>query len=188
MREPAALAAFLLLAPLLSGCSGGDDGGRAPLPPEWRGRDLREPGWANETLPSGWTVALEYDWSAGKRVTWDFVVLAPVFNRDPVRTAFVHFQLLRMDGGTPRPLVAQDADQGEGERTIVQSGVHQVDWMNEYSGPEPVVLAYKVPDGARVIRYPPGEGPGCLATTGRSSDPACLGWPSGLPPPPATRA
>lgn len=176
MRASTSMAAFLLLGPLLAGCSGGDDGGRVPLPPEWRGRDLREPGWANETLQPGWTLAFEYQWSAGKRVAWDWVVVAPVFETQPVRTAFAHFQLVRMDAGGARPLAAQDADQGDGERTIVQAGTHQLDWMNEWT--QPVTVAVKVPEGAMRIQYPPGQGPGCLTTSGgRAADAACLAWP-----------
>lgn len=169
------LAAFLLLvAPALAGCSGGD-GGREPLPAEWRGRDLRQPGWVNETLQAGETLALEYQWTSGKRVAWDWVVVAPVQSRDPVFTAYVHFQIVRMDGGDARPLVAHDAQEGEGERTIVQAGTHQIDWMNEWT--QPVTIALLAPDGARRIVYPPGQGPGCLTTQGRAAE-ACLAVPS----------
>lgn len=182
MRTPAPLAALLLLGPLLAGCSDGGDGGRTPLPPEWRGRDLREPGWSNQTLEGGWTVAFEYHWPAGKRVAWDWVVVAPVFETQPVRTVYAHFQLVRMEGSTARPIVAEDGDQGAGERTIVQTGTHQLDWMNEWT--EPVTIAVKVPEGAQRILYPPGEGPGCLVT-GRTTN-SCLAWPAGLPPPPTS--
>ena len=170
MRAPVVLALALLLGLAVAGCSGGD-GGQEPLPPEWLGRDLRKPGWANQTLEAGWTLGMEYTWAAGTRVTWDWVVLEPIF---------AHFQLVKMDApGGPRPLVANDAQEGVGERTVVESGVHQVDWMNEWD--RPITIAYKVPAGGTLHLYPPGQGPGCLFAT-RSAGSACLA--PGLPVPP----
>jgi hypothetical protein len=151
--------ALLAAALLMAGCS--DPAPREPLPDEWRGRDLRQPGWVNETLQPGWTLALEYQWSAGKRVDWDWVVTAPVQARDPVFTAFIHFQLVRFEAdGSPRAIVANDAQEGAGERTVTQGGRHQVDWMNEFN--RTITLAYQLPAGGTRILYPPGQGPGCL--------------------------
>lgn len=185
MRTLGFLAIALLAATALAGC-GGPGGGQEPLPPEWRGRDLREPGWVNETLQPGYTVAYEYEWSAGKRVDWDWVVVAPIQQRDPVFTAYVHFQLVRMDGETPKPLAAYDAQEGQGERTIVQSGTHQMDVLNEWT--QPVTVAVKFPAGAERIVYPPGQGPSCVYSPGSgmvspqtASSSACLR----LPVPPA---
>lgn len=162
MRLPATLAVGLLLGIALAGCSGGGGGSSEPLPPEWRGRDLRKPGWANVTVQPGWTVGVEYTWSTGTKVAWDWLVFEPVY---------VHFQLVRMDAqGGPRPLVANDAQEGQGERTLTEGGVHQVDWMDEWN--KPVTIAYKVPAGGQVKTYPPGQGPGCLYSPGRSD--ACL--------------
>ncbi len=150
--------ALLLLVPLLAGCSGGGDEGHEPLPAEWRGRDLRKPGWVNETVQPGWTLAMQYDWSGGTRVAWDWFVYEPIF---------AHFQLVRMQGSDPstaQPVAASDAQEGEGERTVVQSGTHQIDWMNEFS--QPITIAHKVPSGGTRIQYRPGQGPGCLFAPG----------------------
>jgi hypothetical protein len=149
--------AWLALALLVAGCS--DPPAKEPLPEEWRGRDLREPGWENETVPPGWTLAMEYDWPSGKRVEWDWIAIEPIF---------VHFQLVRFEAnGQARALVAHDAQQGEGQRTLAQGGRHQVDWMNEYS--EPVTIWHHVPSGGTRILYPPGQGPGCLFQTGAAA-------------------
>lgn len=144
---------------LLAGCSG-PTGGQEPLPAAWRGRDLNEPGWANATIEPGWTFGLEYQFQGGQKVAWDWVVIAPVQQEDPVFTAYVHFQLVRQEGTSWRALAAQDAQEGRNSRTIVQAGTHQIDWMNEWT--VPVIVAYKVPAGGVVREYAPGQGPGCL--------------------------
>ncbi len=173
MRTPFLLALALLVGPALAGCSGGGGGGRAPLPEEWLGHDLREPGWQNVTLQGGETVAFEAHWNAGARVKWEYVTTAP---QPP---PFLHFQLVRMecnDVGTARPLVSEDARDGTGERTVVQSGTHQLDWMNEWT--QPLTVAVKVPSGTTMILYAKGEGPGCLF--GSAAEAMCLRPP--LPP------
>ena len=178
MRTRALLATALLLAVTLAGCSGGD-GGRAPLPEAWRGRDLRKGGWANQTLEPGWTLGVEYTWSSGTQVSWDWFVHEAIF---------AHFQLVRMDApGGPRVVVSCDAQQAPcppaqsfpESRRIVDAGVHQIDVMNEYYGA--VTVAYTVPAGGTMRLYAPGEGPGCLYSPGRSS--ACLAPDLPLPAP-----
>jgi hypothetical protein len=183
VRILAPLAMSLLLVPLLAGCSGGDDGGQVPLPAEWLGHDLRKGTWVNETLQPYQTVAYQYDLSGGKHVAWEYVAVAP----QPA--PYLHFQLVRMDGDDPRtarPLVAEDRREGGGERTIVQSGTHQLDWMNEWD--QELTVAVNVPAGGKRIVYEDGEGPGCLfASAVQSSGTACLRDPLPvLPPPPST--
>lgn len=158
MRGVASLALVLLMA----GCS--TPPAQEPLPEEWRGRDLRQPGWVNETLQPGWTLALEYDWSSGTRVAWDWIVFEPIF---------VHFQILRDDPDGVEALVAHDAQEGKGERTIVPGGRHEIDWMNEF--PRPVTIAHHVPAGYAKVLYPPGQGPGCIFAPGAAAvADACL--------------
>lgn len=144
---------------LLAGCTSPATG-REPLPAEWRGRDLNESGWVNTTIQPGWTHGVEYQFAGGQKVAWDWVVIAPIQQQDPVFTAYVHFQLVRQEGSSWRALAAHDAQEGKDARTIVQAGTHQIDWMNEWT--EPVTVAYKVPPGGSVRNYQPGQGPGCL--------------------------
>lgn len=166
--------AAILVALLLAGCST-PSGGKEPLPEEWRGRDLREPGWTNVTLEPGWTYALQYQWPSGQKAAWDWVVLGPVLSRDPVWTPYIHFQLVRAQGSSWQAVVAHDAQEGKDSRTMAQAGTYQIDWMNEFT--QPIQLTYKAPTGGTVIQYPPGQGPGCLF----QATAACLS----LPPTPA---
>lgn len=176
MQTPALLAVALLGTALLAGCAGGGDGGTAPLPEEWLGHDLRKGDWVNETLQAGQTVAYEYQFNGGQRVAWEYVTVAP----QPA--PYLHFQLVRMDGGDPktaRPVTAEDRRDGGGERTIVQSGTHQLDWMNEWT--QPLTVAVKVPPGGTRILYESGQGPGCLFSPGldAAASAACLPSPLG---------
>ena len=133
-----ALAPLLLLSSLtLAGCTASDGGGSVPLPDEWRGRDLRKEGWTNVTIKPGWTYALEYQWSSGQRVSWDWFVFEPVF---------IHFQVVRQDAGQLRVLQAGDGQEQPdppGRLTVPQSGLHQLDLLNEYW--EPVTVAVRFP-------------------------------------------
>lgn len=152
MPRVAALA--LVVACLLAGCNA-PSGGSEPLPEAWRGRDLREPGWFNETVPAGWTLVLEYEWSSGTRIHWDWVSL---------EQKFIHFQVVRMqDGKAARPALHwMDALDDQGQATVVQGGTHQYGWVNEYW--QPIPLAIKVPPGYTERLHPPGQGPGCVQT------------------------
>jgi hypothetical protein len=137
----------LLLGAALAGCS---DAGQ-PLPPEWKGRDLRQPGWANATLQAGWTLGVEYVWSSGQPVQWDWLT-----EGKPV----LYFQVMRMENGQGQTLVGQHRDNSTGRITVPVGGQHEVLFRNE--GFAEAKLWYKLPEGGILRMYPPGQGPGCF--------------------------
>lgn len=143
-----AVLALLLGSVLVAGC--GEDADE-PLPPEWKGRDLREPGWSNVTLPKGWTMGLEYVWSSGYPVQWDWLTEGD---------AYVYFQVLRVEEGQSRTLVAQHRDNSTGRITIPVGGAHQVLFRNE--GFAQARLWHDMPEGGIQRIYKPGEEPGCF--------------------------
>lgn len=137
----------LALAILLAGCS---DAG-APLPPEWKGRDLREAGWTNTTLEPEWSLVLEYPLSSGSKLDWDWFTQG----ERPL-----YFQVVHMQGQQPNKMVARHFDQDTGEISAPQSGVYQVIWMND--GFLPMNFTWAAREGYSQRVYPPNEGPGCL--------------------------
>ena len=139
--------ALLLGSVVAAGCA---DPGES-LPPEWKGRDLREPGWANATVVRGWTMGLEYVWSSGQAVEWDWLTNG---------TTVVYFQVMRMDGDRPQTLVAQHRNNSTGSITVPQAGAHQVFFRNE--GFWDAQVWYKLPEGAALRFYPPGQQPDCF--------------------------
>jgi hypothetical protein len=146
--------ALLLGSVLAAGCGGpGQD-----LPPEWRGHDLRQPGWQNGTLAAGWTMGLEYVWSSGQRVSWDW------FTGD---RAILYFQVVHMQNGQPQPMVGQHRDNSTGSITVPQGGAYQVIFRNE--GSANAALWFKVPEGYSQRLYPPGAGPSCFFLAGRAT-------------------
>jgi hypothetical protein len=157
LRRPftgAVLAACVVSALASAGCS--DSEGR-DLPPEWRGRDLTEPGWAEGAVPRGWALGLEYVWSSGKEVRWDWFVNG---------SGILHFQVVRMQDGEAQPLVSRFGNESAAGLTVPQPGAHQILWRNE--GPVEMRFWYHVPDGHGAPRlYSPTEGPDCafLRTT-----------------------
>jgi hypothetical protein len=149
----APLLAQALLSVALAGCGAGD--GDRSLPPEWRGRDLEEPGWANGTLKPGWGLGLEYVWSAGTPVKWDW--FADVGDGRGI----LHFQVVRIEGGEAQPLVSSFANESADGLTVPRAGAHQILWRNE--SPLDVRFWYKVPEGHGAPRaYSPAEGPDCI--------------------------
>lgn len=158
MRLSAALIAFAL-----AGCS--DPG--PPLPEEWKGRDLRQPGWTNTTLQPEWTLVLEYPLSSGSELDWDWFAHGQ---------RQLYFQVVYMQGQQPNKMVARHFDQDKGAISAPQSGVYQVIWMNDSVFDAP--FTWKAREGYSQKLYSPNEGPGCLtmATTA-----PCLAAPQ-LPP------
>jgi hypothetical protein len=151
-RKACALAAWLLPCLALAGCG---DAGRE-LPPEWRGRDLEEPGWANGTLQPGWALGLEYVWPAGAEVRWDWFVEGP---------GVLHFQVLRVEGGEAQPIRGTFDDESASTLTVIRSGAHQILWRNE--GSLDVRFWHQVPEGHGGPRlHSPTEGPDCTFRLG----------------------
>jgi hypothetical protein len=148
--RPASLLGLLLAAGVaLAGC--GDGGGRE-LPPEWRGRDLDEPGWTEGTLKPGWGLGLEYVWSAGAPVEWDWLVNG---------SGVLHYQVVRIEDGEARPLVSMFANESADGLTVPRGGAHQVLWRNEAFAE--TRFWYRVPEGHGAPRpYSPSEGPDCV--------------------------
>jgi hypothetical protein len=146
---PLAVLATLLVAGLaLAGCS--DDGGRE-LPPEWRGRDLAEPGWANGTIRPGWALGVEYVWSSGTAVEWDWLLDGP---------GVLHFKVVRMQDGKAQPMVSHFANESAAGLTVPQAGAYHILWRNE--GFPEQTLWYKVPEGHSGPRlYTASDGPDC---------------------------
>lgn len=141
-----AIVALLLASVLAAGCSQGS----RSLPPAWKGRDLTQPGWANGTLRVGWTFTLEYVWSSGTTVQWDWLTNG---------TTILYFQVVRMENGQQVPLVGQHRDQSSGRLTVPQGGQYDMIFRNEDVAD--AAFWYKVPEGYSPKLYPPGEGPGC---------------------------
>jgi hypothetical protein len=141
-----AVLALLLGSVLAAGCSGGES-----LPPEWKGRDLREPGWRNETVRAGWTLGFEYVWSSGRQVEWDWITEGRLM---------VYFQVQRMEGGQAQSLVAGHGDQGAQAITVPASGQYYILFRNE--GAVDIPVWYNLPEGAIRRLFPPGEAPDCF--------------------------
>ncbi|MHB1260720.1 MAG: hypothetical protein ACYC2H_03290 [Thermoplasmatota archaeon] len=141
------LAGLLFAGLVLAGCSGSD--GRE-LPAEWRGRDLTEPGWASTTIQPGWGLAVEYVWSSGTAVEWDWFVNG---------SAVLHFKVVRMQDGQARTLLSLFGNESAAGLTVPQAGAHQLLWRNE--GSREVPFSYKVPEGGLLRSYSPTEGPDC---------------------------
>jgi hypothetical protein len=145
--RPLLAVALLLASVLAAGCSAPGE----PLPPEWKGRDLREPGWANGTLQTGWTMGLEYSWPSGQSVQWDWLT---------TDGKVLYFQIVRMEDGQPQAMVGQHRDNSTGRITTPVSGAYQLVFRNE--GFSDAALWYKVPEGYAQRLYPPGQGPSCF--------------------------
>lgn len=146
IRSFALLCLVALGAILAAGC------GEAPsqLPPEWKGRDLDAPGWLDGELRPGWTLGLEYAWSSGKEVPWDWLTNG---------TARLHFQVMRMEDGRAQPVVGQVRDESSGQITAPTAGAYHILFGNE--GLTTVDFWYQVPEGGLTRLYPPGESPDC---------------------------
>jgi hypothetical protein len=141
------LCGLLLAALALAGC--GEDAGR-DLPPEWRGRDLSEPGWASAMLQPGWGLGLEYAWSSGHDVQWDWLVNG---------STVLHYRVVRVENGKSQTIQSMFGNESVGGFTVIQSGQHQLLWRNE--GFLAVPFWYKVPEGGIVRSYSPTQGPDC---------------------------
>lgn len=148
--HPGLLCVALLAGVMLAGCGGGDGGGRE-LPPEWRGRDVAEPGWAEGALKPGWGLGLEYVWSAGTEVEWDWFVNG---------SGILHYQVVRIEDGRAQTLLSRFGNESVDGLTVPRAGAHQILWRNE--GFLDLRYWYKVPEGHGAPRsYPPSEGPDC---------------------------
>jgi hypothetical protein len=152
LRAAPLLCGLLLVALALAGCGG--NGGRQ-LPPEWRGRDVAEPGWASARLQPGWGLGLEYAWSSGKEVQWDWVVNG---------SAPLHYRVVRVENGRAQTIQSMFANESAAGFTVIQSGQHQLLWRNE--GFLDSFFWYKVPEGGLVRSYSPTEGPDCTFLLG----------------------
>jgi hypothetical protein len=151
-----ALGLLLLAGVALAGC--GDGGGR-PLPADWRGRDLTEPGWANGTLKPGWGLGLEYVWPAGAEIEWDWFVNG---------SGVLHYQVVRVEQGQAQPLLSRFGNESTAGLTVPRAGAHQILWRNE--GYLDVRFWYKVPEGHGTPRlYSPTQGPDCTVVLARPS-------------------
>lgn len=149
-RAASLLCLLMLSGVALAGC--GDPG--RELPPEWRGRDLTEPGWADATLKPGWGLGLEYVWPVGTEVEWDWFVVNG--------TSRLHYQVVRVENGQAQPLWSRIANESASRLTVPRPGAHQILWRNE--GFLDVRFWYKVPEGHGAPRlYSPTEGPDCAA-------------------------
>ena len=168
-RGPSPMARHLrlvavLAAAALAGCM---DAGPS-LPEEWKGRDLRKPGWTNTTLQPEWSLVLEYPLSSGTELDWDWFVQ---------NERQLYFQVIYMQGKQPQKMVARHFNQDKGQISTPQAGVYQLIWMNDSYFD--VNLTWKAREGYSSRMYPPNEGPGCLTMTAATP---CLAMP-GLPPP-----
>lgn len=132
----------------MAGC--GEAGGRE-LPPEWRGRDLTEPGWTEWQLRPGWGLGVEYVWSSGTEVQWDWLVNG---------SAVLHFKVVRVQDGQTQTLVQRFGNESAASLTVPQAGVYQFLWRNEI-GMLDVPFWYHIPEGGLPRSYPPSEGPDC---------------------------
>jgi hypothetical protein len=141
----------LLLCMALGGCAGEPGRGR-DLPPEWRGRDLAEPGWESVTLRGGWGSALEYVWSSGTDVRWDWLVNG---------SSVLHFKVVRIEDGQARTLLSQFSDESASGFTVPQAGQYQILWRNE--GSLDISFWHRLPEGGLPRSYSPAEGPDCTA-------------------------
>ena len=150
---------LVVLPVALAGCSDGE----THLPPEWRGRDLREPGWGNVTLEAEWTLVLEYPLSSGAKVEWDWFTEA--------EQRGLYFQVVLMEGNRPVKMVARHVSEEESSMVAPKAGVYQVIWMND--GFLPVNFHWKASEGFSQRTYPPNEGPGCVLLTWTD---ACLAF------------
>lgn len=147
-----ALAARTLVLALLLGsavAAGCGEPGRE-LPAEWKGRDVEAAGWQDGDLRAGWTLGIEYVWSSGTVVRWDWLTNG---------TAPLHFQVVRMEEGRAQPLVGQIRDESAGQVTTPVAGAHHILLGNE--GFTPVQFWYNLPEGGITRVYPPGESPDC---------------------------
>lgn len=142
-----------LIMPFLAGC----DQPAADLPVEWKGRDLRKPGWTNSTLATEWSLVLEYPLPSGAQLHWDF------FTQDG---AYAYFQVVRVEG-KPVSLVGKHSEDDASSLTTPKAGVYQVVWMND--GYLPLNFTWSASEGYSQRTYPPGEGPGCVLLLRASS-------------------
>lgn len=156
--------AALLLVFTLAGCSTPGP----PLPEEWKGRDLRQPGWTNTTLQPEWTLVLEYPLSSGSELDWDW------FTQGQRQ---LYFQVVYMQGKQPQKMVARHLDQDKAGISAPQSGVYQVIWMNDSIFD--AAFTWKAREGYSQKLYPPNEGPGCLILA--NSMPCIAGASNGSP-------
>ena len=155
-RALGVLGLVLLSGVALAGCGGS---GGHELPPEWRGRDLAEPGWANGTLKVGWALGLEYVWPAGREVEWDWFVNG---------SGFLHFKVVRVENGQAETLRGTSTNESADGLTVVRSGAHQMLWRNE--GFTDVRFWYQVPEGHGTPRlYSPTQGPDCTVLLAAST-------------------
>jgi hypothetical protein len=159
MARPLSRLLALTIALALAGCA---DPGQ-PLPPEWKGRDLREPGWTNTTLQPEWTLVLEYPLSSGSKIDWDWFAH---------NERMLYFQVVYMQGQQPYKMVARHLNEDRSEFSAPQGGVYQVIWMND--AVFDATFTWKAQEGYSQRLYPPNEGPGCLLMA--ASD-ACLTLP-----------
>ena len=144
-----ALPPIVLLCVAVAGCSGetGPD-----LPPEWQGRDLRQPGWTNTTLQPEWTLVLEYPMSSGADIKWDFFTLDG---------KYVYFQLLKQETGrAPTKMIGRHSTEEKDKLTTPAAGVYQIVWMND--SPFEQSFTWRTSEGYSQRTYPPNEGPGCM--------------------------
>ncbi|MFA5945054.1 MAG: hypothetical protein WC876_11390 [Candidatus Thermoplasmatota archaeon] len=146
MRLPAALA--LVLSTAMAGCGAPE----APLPPEWRGRDLEQPGWTTSTLEPEWTLVLEYPLSSGSQLDWNWFT--------QVEQRQLYFQVVRIEDGEPVKIVARHASEEASQLTAPKAGVYQVFWMNDAFFA--TNFTWQAREGYSQRLYPPNEGPGCL--------------------------
>lgn len=144
MKAPAAI----LITAILAGCTEASE----PLPPEWKGRDLRQPGWTNSTLPPEWSLVLEYPLSGGTKLDWNW------FSHNE---KILYFQVLQSQGQQQaKKMVARHFAEDDSSVTTPQGGVYQIVWMNDSIFD--VTLTWKAREGALQKMYPPNEGPGCV--------------------------
>lgn len=137
------LAALAVACFVLAGCSSAK-----PLPPEWKGRDLDEPGWNNLTIRANWTYSMEYYLPTGRTLTWDWVAMTD---------GYLYFQLAR--NGQTAPLRSGHGNEGKGSFTTTSTGVYILSWGLD--GLPDTVLWHNLPEGGAPQHWPPGEGPAC---------------------------
>lgn len=147
-----AIFAFLvvLLSAVLAGCSDGPE----PLPPEWKGRDLRQPGWTNTTLEPEWTLVLEYPLPSGAELDWNW------FTADERP---LYFQLVRMENNQPVKMFGRHSAEEDASITTPKPGAYQLIWMTDAFFPQS--FTWTAREGFSQTLYPPNEGPGCQVET-----------------------